>query len=138
MYEIRRSKGLNFAMALHRELIGTDPYKDISLKSNVWYAKKHRYSLVPSAYATSLDSIRDGWSYLNSCGVRVADRGQGLQKRLIRVRLRHAKAKGLTPITYTLADNCHSINNLIACGFKAYNPAFPWVGDSNVVYWIKH
>ncbi len=138
MYKIKKCSSLGCAMAMHRKLIGTDPYKDINPYSNVWYVRKEGREECCPGYATSYDSEQLGWSYLNSCGVRPTDRGQGLQKRLIRVRLRHAKAKGLTSLTYTLADNCHSINNLIACGFKAYNPAYPWVGDPNVVYWTKH
>ncbi len=134
---IRRSKDLHFAMKMHRMLIGTDPYKDLNIESNVWYAKRRIHSDLPIAYATSLDNEEGGWSYLNSCGVLAIARGHGLQKRLIRARVQHANRLGLTPITYTLASNSYSVNNLVDCGFRAYNPSYPWIGEDNVVYWIR-
>jgi GNAT superfamily N-acetyltransferase len=69
-------------------------------------------------------------------GVHEEYRGRGLQKRLIRARVRHAKRIGWKyAITYTI-DNPPSENSLIGCGFKRYAPADPYVkGTAN--YWRK-
>jgi hypothetical protein len=64
-------------------------------------------------------------------------RGYGLQRALIRVRERKAKLLDLTRITtYTAADNIHSMNNLIACGYKTYAPPRGWEIEGSV-YWQK-
>lgn len=59
-------------------------------------------------------------------------RGKGLQRKMIDIRIRNAK--GNTIITYTTPDNIVSANNLIAKGFKLYEPMYKWVG--NMLYFI--
>lgn len=74
--------------------------------------------------------------YLSRAGVIRSERGQGIQKRLISARLRHAATMGWEAVvTDTIPSNPASINSLIACGFKSYVPRKPWAGDSN--YWIR-
>lgn len=64
-------------------------------------------------------------------------RGQGIQKRLIRVRVRKTAIFGLAGcITYTLPHNCKSANSLIAEGFRMYYPENPWQGK-DVWYFRK-
>ncbi len=64
--------------------------------------------------------------YLARCGVLPRFRGHGLQKRLIRLRIRHARAQGWDAlVTDTFNDNYASANSLIACGFRLYKPEFP-------------
>jgi len=78
-------------------------------------------------------------AYLVRAGVLPEHRGQGLQKRLIEVRLRYAKKMGWSEaVTYTLCNNAPSANSLIAKGFKVYIPKVPWASDKdNVIYWKK-
>ena len=74
-------------------------------------------------------------AYLSRAGVMPAFRGQGLQRRFIRTRLAWARANGYRfAITETTANNCPSINNLIDCGFKAFDPPRPWAADG-ACYW---
>jgi len=74
--------------------------------------------------------------YLSRAGVAEAYQGKGLQKRLIRVRLAHAKRVGSPiAITYTY-KNPASANNLIACGFRSYLPHYKW-GGKHSDYWRK-
>lgn len=64
-------------------------------------------------------------------------RGRGLQRRLIRARLRWAKARGCDrAITYTI-NNPPSSNNLIACGFKLYEPQKRWIDGDDVLFWER-
>lgn len=60
---------------------------------------------------------------LTMAGVRRDHRGRGLQRRLIRARLRWARQKGLTRVTtYVHRGNWRSMNNLIRCGFLVRRP----------------
>lgn len=89
------------------------------------------------AFAGAVTWRPDDCLYLSRCGVLERARGQGLQRRLIRARLRHASAMGLTgAYTYTLNDNPTSANNLIACGFRLWWPARPW-GNKRAVYFYR-
>lgn len=54
-------------------------------------------------------------------------RGQGLQRKMIQVRLRAAKGCSAV-ITYTTADNYPSANNLIKKGFLLYMPEYAYAG----------
>ena len=74
--------------------------------------------------------------YLSRAGVLAAHRGQGMQKRLIRVRLAKARSLGWTHAITDTFNNPASANSLIGCGFKSYLPGNPWGGDG-VAYWIK-
>ena len=65
--------------------------------------------------------------FLCLAGIIPRLRGQGLQRRLIRVRERRAKILKLSRlISYTASDNVTSANNLLACGFRLYTPRWEW------------
>lgn len=79
------------------------------------------------------------WSdagYLSRAGVLPSHRGQGLQRRLLRVRERRARALGLGWLVSDTRFNPPSANNLIAAGFKTFEPSKPW-GDDCTTYWKK-
>lgn len=80
-----------------------------------------------------------GLAYLIRAGVRRTHRGRGLQRDLIRARIRMARRHGFTElVTYVMAYNVASANNLISCGFKLYRPANPedW-GGKTALYFRK-
>lgn len=88
-------------------------------------------------YAGALVWEPDRCLYLTRAGVLPEARGRGLQRRLIRARVAHARRLGLTgAYTYTLNWNEKSANNLIACGFRLWWPARPWAAKS-AVYWYR-
>lgn len=93
---------------------------------------------MPVAYA-GMQEHTSKYVYLNRVGVLPDYRGYGLQRKLVRKRVNHAKGldyKGV--VTYTLFDNTHSANNLIKEGFLLFDPLEPWADeDSEVLYWIK-
>lgn len=66
---------------------------------------------------------------LTRAGVAPAWRRRGLGRRLIRVRVAHARRRGLPEVwTHTSYANPASSNNLIACGFRLWLPTH-WRGS---------
>ena len=74
--------------------------------------------------------------YLARAGTLEAFRGRGLQKKLIRERLKFAKDLGMTQAITDTTDNVASANALIATGFRMFDPDDPW-GLPNTLYWRK-
>jgi len=74
--------------------------------------------------------------YLCRAGVIPDARGQGLQKKLINVRVRQAKALGWNWVVTDTRLNPASANSLISCGFKMFEPSKPW-GYKDTLYWRK-
>lgn len=74
--------------------------------------------------------------YLCRAGVLPEHRGRGLQKKLIKVRIAHARRLGWRWLLTDTRQNPPSANSLIACGFKMYDPAHPW-GFKDSVYWRR-
>jgi RimJ/RimL family protein N-acetyltransferase len=78
-----------------------------------------------------------GQGMLCRAGVIESARGQGLQRCLIKVRERKARHLDLTRLTtYTADINVSSMNNLIACGYRTYQPTKGWA-SAGFVYWAK-
>lgn len=68
--------------------------------------------------------------YLSRAGVAASHRGRGIQQRLIRARLRWARALGRArAITDTCPDNAASARSLIRCGFRPFVPRWTWAGE---------
>lgn len=62
-------------------------------------------------------------------------RGGGLQKKMIRLRIKSAYDCHIA-ITYTTTDNCPSANSLISQGFKLYIPEYAY-GGREMLYFQK-
>lgn len=91
----------------------------------------------PIAYAGIVPSQR--WletGYLARAGVLPEHRGRGLQRRLMAVRERKAKAIGWKHIVSDCTSNIPSANNFIKCGYELYQPSKPWA-FANTLYWRK-
>ena len=74
--------------------------------------------------------------YLSRAGVAPEFRGKGLQRDLIRVRLRYARRLRANWCVSDTSDNPASANNLIACGFTMFRPTRPW-GLPTSLYWKR-
>jgi GNAT superfamily N-acetyltransferase len=74
--------------------------------------------------------------YLWRSAVLKAHRGRGLQRRMIAVREKLARRFGWMYMISDTNDNPTSANNLIACGYKMYNPSWPYGADTTC-YWVK-
>lgn len=75
----------------------------------------------------------DKVGYLCRAGVVESARGKGVQKALIKARIRLAKKMGYEWLVSDTRRNPASSNALIACGFKMYEPQRPW-GFKNSIY----
>lgn len=76
----------------------------------------------------------DKCGYLCRSGILPEFRGKGLQKRLIRARIRKARELGWQALVTDTRKNPASANSLIACGFKMYEPQNPW-SFKDACYW---
>lgn len=101
----------------------------------VWWLAYHRHTPIAFACAAPSQQTPQG-VYLGRCGVTPAARGKGVQRKLIRVRLAWAKRNGYKWAVSDTTDNVPSANNLIACGFRLYEPAVPY-SFARAVYWKK-
>ena len=99
-----------------------------------WWIVYDAHNL-PCAFAGLVPSVR--WldtGYLCRAGVLPSHRGQGVQKRLIRARVRQARALGWNWLITDTYENPASSNSLIATGFKLFEPTKPW-GANGTLYW---
>jgi GNAT superfamily N-acetyltransferase len=74
--------------------------------------------------------------YFKRAGVDPKHRGNGLQIRLMRVRINKARRLGYSHVISECTDTIWSANNFIRAGFRIYQPARPWA-FKNSIYWIK-
>lgn len=91
----------------------------------------------PAAFAVIAKSVMlRKTGYLARAGVVKRYRGLGLQKALIRTRLKYAAHQGWHLALTETYDNPPSANSLISCGFRMYHPKKPW-GTEGATYWMK-
>lgn len=88
------------------------------------------YCAARPAYSTP------GAAYLSRAGVLPAFRGLGLQRRLVRVRERWARAHGFYAMVTDTRGNAASSNTLIRCGYRLWEPDAPWSYD-DASYWYR-
>ena len=90
---------------------------------------------VPVGFAGLHASVQwERTGYLARAGVHPDARGRGLQRRLIRARIAKARRLGWHWLITDTVANPTSSNNLIACGFRAYEPSKPWASKA-AAYW---
>lgn len=93
---------------------------------------------IPVAYC-GLKVSTEEVAYLNRAGVLPMARGQGYQRKMIRLREQYAASIGVEEVvTYTVIGNSHSSNNLIAAGYRLWDPEEEekWVAEP-VMYWYR-
>lgn len=117
---------------LQKETLPYDkPYEPVH---GVWFIA-YAENGDPAAYAGLVQSTQ--WAdtaYLCRAGVLYKYRGKGLQKRLIKARIRAAKTMGFNWLISDTSDNAPSANSLISAGFRMYDPSKPYALN-NSLYW---
>lgn len=110
---------------------------DWSSPQTHWYVIFYKkewvgYACIRHHSRNEIDSV----CYFGPTYIKLQFRGQGLQTKLIKRRLKLAKRLGYTKgISSTLTDNYPSCNSLIKCGFKLIKP---WLNQEyNSLYWEK-
>lgn len=74
--------------------------------------------------------------YLKRAYIAPDNRGHGLQRRLIEVRIEKARMLGWTQLVSDCHhDNVHAARNFAAAGFEQCRPEQPWFPDS--LFWSK-
>lgn len=132
-YSIRQTKNKTLVQGYNVEIFGEGLELDMEGQA-CWFVYTDGGDI--AGFATG-KCVGDDTFYLSRAGLLPRHRGKGLQKRLIKVRLRYAKANNFdTVITYTMLDNPESYASLQNCGFKLYMPEYRWAGN-DVLYWIK-
>jgi GNAT superfamily N-acetyltransferase len=120
---------------LHAECFGEDLPLPALGEGHWWLAWDGKK---PAAFAClRIAASTPGSGYLARSGVRACYRGHGLQRRLITVRERKARQLGLTRMVSDTTDNPHSSNNLIAAGYRLFEPEYVWAFDTSQ-YWQKN
>lgn len=77
-----------------------------------------------AGYCGAVYRPEHGYVYMSRAAVAAYAQGNGLQRRMIRVRVRWARNQGANRVvTYTLLKNYDSIVNLLKCGFRFDTPA---------------
>ena len=138
MFIIRRVDGLKDSQAallkwLQIETLPGDTPIDVSC--GAWWIVY--FDGNPAGFCSIKRSSR--WSnagYLCRAGVLRKFRGNGLQKKLIAVRLRYAKREGWGWAISDTYNNPASTNSLISCGFRMYIPTYKYAGEGTI-YWRK-
>jgi ribosomal protein S18 acetylase RimI-like enzyme len=77
-----------------------------------------------------------GGGYLIRAGVHPQHRGHALQRRLLQVREARARKLGYVALVTDTTNNIPSANNLIAAGFRLFQPVDPWAFNHSL-YWKK-
>jgi GNAT superfamily N-acetyltransferase len=101
-----------------------------------WWLLMHQETAIGFAGLRSSYRWPGNSGYLWRAGVAPGHRGRGLQKRLIRVRERKARALGWEWLFTDTTQSPASSNSLIACGFKVYQPSHGY-GYDQTIYWRK-
>jgi GNAT superfamily N-acetyltransferase len=118
---------------LHRKSFGEScPFPWLS---GWWWIVE--YDGKPVAFAGLQETREGGSGYLCRTGVIPSHRGQGLQKKMIRIRERKALSRGWKRICTDTTGNPISANNLIACGYRTFLPKTPWGPEPSTIYWVR-
>lgn len=126
---------LDAQMALARLQKQCLPHDDPTSTTSGYWWLVHSEAGVPVGFAGLVPSIRWGdCGYLCRAGVLQSHRGHGLQKKLIRARVKKARQLGWNWLITDTYENPASSNSLIATGFKMFDPTKPW-GANKTLYW---
>ena len=132
---IKSAKTVAIIMRLQKATLPYDkPYEP---KSGAWFIA-YAEDGEPAAFAGIVQSNQ--WTdtaYLCRAGVLTKYTGHGLQARLIKARLRAAKAMGYVHAITDTTTNPASSNSLINAGFKLYEPSRPHAYAHSLYWRIK-
>ena len=130
----RLSADAETLLTLQRRILPSDQALDP--KSGFWWVVFD--GDLPVAFA-ALRNV-PSWAhtgYMARCGVLPAYRGRGIQRSLLTVREKMARRLGMVRIISTTYNNPASANNLIARGYRTYEPVQRW-GANETIYWVKN
>jgi GNAT superfamily N-acetyltransferase len=139
-YTIRRLRTLAAVEAhippLHRVILPYDECGSDFLSTNQHWLVRDKDGN-PVGFASACVLKNEPGVFLSRSGILPGHRGAGLQRRLIRIRVRFATfLRKRYVLTYAARYNYKSICNLIREGFRLYEPKRKW-GLSDGLYFYK-
>jgi len=128
-WKIRQTKNVEICQSLHRKAFPSDDWDS----SDVYWLVTNEQDK-PVGYC-GLNVIQKKFVFFNRAAVMYSEKGNGLQRRLIKVRERWTRESGYkTAITYVRYDNHPSLVNLIKCGWILYFPQWEYAGKVHYLY----
>jgi ribosomal protein S18 acetylase RimI-like enzyme len=101
----------------------------------IWWVVYDNKDIV--GYAGYQKSVNyNNTAYLCRSGILSKYRGLGLQRKLIKSRLRDICINGYSAAITDTTNNIYSSNNLIKCGFTLFIPKYFW-GFNQTLYWRR-
>jgi GNAT superfamily N-acetyltransferase len=100
-----------------------------------WILEDEHSSMAAYAGARRSYTLSNG-IYLSRAGVLPEYRGQRLQRRMVRARERWARGQGFDQAITDTYCNPISMNTLIRCGYRTFQPFWDW-GHEGTVYWTR-
>lgn len=120
----RRTTDVQALRALHALILPSDDTPALNPNVAAWLGWSAQ---TPVAFCTARYWRDECAVFLERAGVLPIANGNGLQRRMIRLRERWAQQQGAECVlTYVEARNYASLVNLLRCGFRFYEPAQPW------------
>lgn len=134
MIRIRRCKDLEVIKKLQAEIFDPDDWV-VGLGLHYWFVAWDGGE--PVAFG-GLQVYTNKVGFLSLSGVLPSHRGIGLQRRLIKSRVRLAyRLNCLRLVTYTVCNNPTSMRSILRCDFQPYWPEHAWAGEE-VVYFERN
>lgn len=137
MFRIKKTKDLSLVRSLDFAIFGEEEAEsDYANAAYTWWVVWQGSDPVAFCGLEAAADRRGPYGVLLRAGVVPEARGQGLQRRMIRVRDAQARKLELEcVITYTDRYNVRSSNNLIKEGYLLYNPEHKWGLSQGLYFW---
>lgn len=115
MFTLRRTEDIDEVRELHALAFPEDAW--VGDDHTFWIARDREGRAV--GFCSAIYNVDKRSVFLSRAAVMGCAKGTGLQRRMIRVRLRWARANGAPAAhTYTTLKNYASMLNLLKCGFR--------------------
>ena len=132
--EIDGPKHSDILAKLHQRTFGDSAEQPDVSRGHWWLVY---YEKEPIAFAGLTPSqLGFNCGYLKRVGVLPAHRGNGLQRRLVRVREARARRNGWKRVITDTTENVPSANSLIRAGYRMFRPTHGWAFN-DTLYWTK-
>lgn len=134
---IKKTKNYQLINRLDVKIFGKEEANDEDPAKTIWFLLIVSDKIAGFAGITPFVEEGQKYGFLERAGLLKEFRGKGLQRDLIAIRDKEATRLKLNAcFTYTARDNHKSSNNLIACGYRLYEPLCKY-GIKQALYWRK-
>ena len=137
MFRIKQTKDLNLVRSLDLALFGAEEAEgEYESAAYTWWVAWQDTKAVGFCGLARATDKKGPYGILLRAAVAPEARGQGIQRRMIKVRDACARKQGLRCVlTYTAGYNITSANNLIREGYILYKPHYAWGLRQGLYFW---